>query len=284
MMKLNREKSDTGQDISFVKADDGCQIAVRTLRIGSGEIPPVIAIHALAMDGSMWCDAVSFIRSDVTVFAIDCRGHGQSDKPRGPYSTERFAKDVVDALDQLGHARAIIAGCSMGGTTALALAGRYPDRVEGLSLFDMTAWYGDDAPSKWEHRAQIALSGGMSALTEFQLGRWFSPGFLSARPEVAERVLGIFLANDTSAYAETCRMLGRADERGCLGNYKGPAALTVGEHDFATPVAMAEEVAKGIPQATLTVIPNARHFTPFEMPEEIAARIEQVIREVSNRR
>jgi 3-oxoadipate enol-lactonase len=279
MMKLNSEKSDTGQNISFAKADDGCQIAVRTLRVGSGKLPPVMAIHALAMDGSMWSDAVSFIHSDVTVFAIDCRGHGQSEKPRGPYSTERFAKDVVDALDKLGHARAIIAGCSMGGTTALALAGRYPERVQGLGLFDTTAWYGEDAASKWEQRAQIALSSGMSALTEFQLGRWFSPEFISAHPEVAERALGIFLANDTTAYAETCRMLGRADERGRLGNYKGPAVLAVGEHDFATPVAMAEEVAKGIPQAKLTVIPNARHFTPFEIPEEIAARVEQVIHE-----
>jgi 3-oxoadipate enol-lactonase len=233
------------------------------------------------MDGSMWTDAVSFLSSDVSVLAVDCRGHGQSDKPRGPYSTERFAGDLVHVLDQVGYARAIVAGCSMGGTIALAFAGRYPDRVEGLSLFDTTAWYGADAQAKWEHRARTALNGGMAALTEFQLGRWFSPGFLSTHPNVAQRAQDIFLANDIHAYAESCRMLGRADERTHIENYKGVAVLALGENDFATPLTMAEEIRKLMPQVKVSVIPSARHFTPFEVPQEIAARIDLVIEAAS---
>lgn len=268
--------------ISYVTAADGCRIAVRTLRTGSKPVPPVVAIHALAMNGSMWSEVASFLSSDVTVLALDCRGHGSSDKPHGPYSTSCFAGDVLAVVDQFECSRVVLVGCSMGGTVALEFAGTYPERVEGLSVFDTTAWYGEGAAPRWEQRAQTALQQGMEALTAFQLERWFSPEFSSTRPDVVRKALDIFLANDIVAYAETCRMLGQADERIRVANYKGPALVSVGEYDYATPISMAEELARCLPQAKLSVIPHARHFTPFEVPKEVALRIDQVIRKIGD--
>ena len=57
---------------------------------------------------------------------------------------------------------------------------------------------------------------------------------------MVKRCIDVFLRNDIAAYAETCRMLGRADLRSALPRLKMPTAVVVGEEDYATPVAMAE--------------------------------------------
>ena len=64
------------------------------------------------------------LAKDTAVVTFDCRGHGASDKPAGPYTVEQFADDIADMLDQLGWDKALVAGASMGGMVALAFAAR----------------------------------------------------------------------------------------------------------------------------------------------------------------
>ncbi len=65
----------------------------------------------------------------------------------------RFARDLAELFDHVGWQNAVVAGCSMGGCVAQALAGLYPSRVSALGLIDTTAWYGEDAPAQWRERA-----------------------------------------------------------------------------------------------------------------------------------
>ncbi len=59
-----------------------------------------------------------------------------------------------------------------------------------------------------------------------------------------------------------------------------PVRIEVGEEDYATPVAMAQALHRGIAGSTLTVIPNARHLTPLECPERIAAELRALLEAV----
>jgi len=266
----------------FVVASDGCRIAVTLMRRGSASRPPIVLLHALAMDATMWVETVKALSERWTVYAIDCRGHGRSDKSHASISMQSAVSDVVSVLDYVGHRRAVIVGCSMGGTIALAFAARHPERTAGLVAIDTTAWYGDDAMEKWGKRADIAVREGMAALTEFQFDRWFSPAFRERRPDIVQASLDVFLRNDTAAYAASCRMLGAADERDRLAVYTGPTFIIVGEGDYATPIQMAETITHHLPQATLTVIPEARHYTPLETPSEIAECIDQISSHLSH--
>ena len=54
---------------------------------------------------------------------------------------------------------------------------------------------------------------------------------------------------------------------------KMPTRIVVGDEDYATPVAMSETLHRGIAGSTLTVIKNARHLTPLECPERVAAEL-----------
>jgi 3-oxoadipate enol-lactonase len=83
----------------------------------------------------------------------------------------------------------------------------------------------------------------------------------------------VFLRNDIGAYGEACRMLGRADLRSALPRLKMPTAVVVGEEDYAAPPAMAEALHRGIAGSTYKVLSKARHLTPLELPDVIAAEI-----------
>jgi 3-oxoadipate enol-lactonase len=164
----------------------------------------------------------------------------------------------------------------MGGCIALALAIHHPQRTAALGLVDTTAWYGADAPKSWEQRASAALTGGLATLTDFQVTRWFSDKFRADHPQVVKASVEIFVRNDVEAYAATCRMLGACDLRAGLGSIKAPTAIVVGEEDYATPPAMAEALHKAIAGSTLKVLSGARHLTPLERPEEIAAALTEL--------
>jgi len=256
-----------------IPASDGCELNIRILRTTPSPATPILFIHALAMNGDMWGEVAARLAVDAPMAALDCRGHGASGKPAGPYQIDRFAHDVRDVLDALGWERAIVVGCSMGGTVAQGFAGSFPQRCAGLVLVDTTCWYGENAAAAWAARAAKAQSEGLPALVPFQTERWLSADFSARHPEVLRRALDVFLANDVPAYVASCRMLGAADERERIARYRGPADVIVGEADQATPLAMAEDLARRLRGANLTVIPRTRHFTVLEAPDEVAERI-----------
>jgi 3-oxoadipate enol-lactonase len=242
--------------------------------------PRIALVHSLAMDGDFWGAVVARLSDTAEILTYDCRGHGASDKPAGPYTIDLFADDLSDLLDTLGWKTAIAAGASMGGSVALGFAVRHPSRLSALGLFDTTAWYGPNAPRDWEQRATKARTEGLSGLVGFQKTRWFGDAFRESHPDVVDASVATFLKNDVAAYAETCRMLGNFDLRSSLGQIAVPTAIAVGEEDYATPLAMAEDLHARIKHSTLTTIKPGRHLTPLERPDEIAAQLTTLLKQV----
>jgi 3-oxoadipate enol-lactonase len=232
-----------------------------------------VLVHSVAMDHAFWGPVAERLADKAAVVTYDCRGHGASDKPAGPYTVERFADDIADLMDHLGWRSALVAGASMGGMVSLAFAANYSGRTDALGLIDTTAWYGPDAAKNWAERADKAQNEGLGSLVGFQTTRWFGDKFRDERKDVVKQCVEIFLRNDIAAYAEACHMLGRADMRAALPNLKMPTAVVVGEEDYAAPPAMAQALHQGIAGSTYTLLPKARHLTPLELPDVIAAEL-----------
>lgn len=259
---------------------DGAEIDY-DLHPAGGGAPRLVLVHSLALDRSVWDGVIAALAGRAEILALDCRGHGASAKPAGPYRIETFADDLADLVRGLGWERTCVAGSSMGGSVALQFLSAHPRLVAGAALIDTTAWYGPDAEKNWGERAAKAEAEGLASLVAFQQTRWFSDAFRAAHPETAERAAGIFLRNDVAAYASTCRMLGAFDLRAALPGIAVPVEVLVGEEDFATPPAMAEALASGIPGARLTVVPGVRHLTTLEIPATVAEVIETLLARVA---
>lgn len=258
--------------IDYATVSDGATIAFR--RFGVPGKPRIVLIHSLALDATVWDGVVDLLSNQAEILTIDCRGHGRSSRPPGPYTVERFGDDVAELLDRLEWQRVVVAGCSMGGCVAQAFAARHPQYVSAMALIDTTAWYGPEAPREWRARAAKARVDGLESMAAFQVTRWFGDRFRLDQAERVQHTMDVFVHNDIDAYEATCAMLGDADLRPHLAEFRFPVAVVVGEEDYATPVENARALAESIPQASVTVLPNARHLTPIERPEDIAAAIE----------
>jgi 3-oxoadipate enol-lactonase len=266
-----------------LRLNDGTKLGT-TLYRGSDVGQRIALVHSLAMDREFWRPVVERLNAaGASVLTYDCRGHGASSKPAGPYTVALFATDLAQLLDHFGWDSTVVAGASMGGCVALAFAAAHPRRTRALGLYDTTAWYGAEAPQQWAERADKALANGLASLTAFQVTRWFGDAFREQHPDIVKSSVDIFLRNDVKAYAESCRMLGAADARKDLPKLTMPAAIAVGEEDYATPPAMAEALHRDLKNSTLTIIKGGRHLTPLEMPDRIAESLGNLLKAVPPR-
>jgi 3-oxoadipate enol-lactonase len=260
------------EELAEARALDGTRLVYR--RLGDRSAGQRIAlVHSLAMDHTFWQPVAERLAGSMSVLIYDCRGHGRSGKPEGPYTTALFAADLADLMDTVGWTSATVAGASMGGCISLAFAAQFPQRTNALGLIDTTAWYGPEAPQQWEQRAQKAMAEGLEGLVGFQTTRWFGDEFRAAHQHVVQHCVDVFLANDLQAYAETCRMLGSNDLRAALPSISCPTTVIVGEEDYATPPAMALSLHTGIRNSRYVSIEKARHLTPLEVPDRIASEL-----------
>src|SRR5260370_255289 len=207
--------------VAKIRVRDGAQLAY-AVRGRATHAAPFVLIHSLAMDHTFWNAVTPVLAETTAVLTYDCRGHGQSDKPDGPYQVEQFADDLADLLDRLGWRSAVVAGASMGGCVTLAFAAAYPTRAAGLGLFDTTAWY--DAPDKWEERAATAEAKGLEAMLEFQTTRWFTDAFRANRKDVLDAAVAPFPANPAAANAQPSRILAPCNLPAALRPLSFPAA------------------------------------------------------------
>jgi len=102
----------------------------------SGDGPLVLAAHGITSNHRSWGLVAEALGGEATLVAPDLRGRGRSNELPGPYTVARHADDCAALLDHLGAADAVVAGHSMGGFVATALATRHPERVRAVVLVD----------------------------------------------------------------------------------------------------------------------------------------------------
>lgn len=90
---------------------------------GSGD-ETMVLIHGAFADRFSYVEQFDYFAATRRVIAVELRGHGDSDKPPGPYSIEGFSEDVAWMCRQLGAEDSILIGHSLGGLVALEVAAR----------------------------------------------------------------------------------------------------------------------------------------------------------------
>jgi 3-oxoadipate enol-lactonase len=243
---------------------DGPRQRIAYRRAGAGR--PLVLLHPLALSAEVWGDYATRLTRSFDVIAPDARGHGNSGWDGEPFGIDDLADDVAALLDGLGIGSAFVTGMSMGGSTAISFAGRYPSRADGLLLADTTAWYGDDAPATWEARASGVVAKPRELQVAFQADRWFTEGFRDRNAEEVSRVVGIFLRTSSLAHAAACRALGTMDSRALLPGITVPTLAVAGEEDYATPPAMGQAIADGVRCGSARTLPSLRHLALVEDP------------------
>ena len=246
-----------------------------------GEGKPLVLISGLGYSSWQWHKMVPLLAEHFQVIAFDNRGVGQSDKPAGPYTAQMLAQDTVGLLDALKIEKAIIAGHSMGGFIAQALALDFPQRVEKLILCS-TNFGGPNHVPVTPEAMKVLTDVSSAALTRFKNGLAVStaPGWSEKNSAMIEEWIQWRVANPIEPVHYQAQMaigLSLMPEAAAFENKLSrinvPTLILFGAHDKVVPPANADLLSKKIAGSTVLIFPDAGHFFPIEIAEAASRAI-----------
>jgi 3-oxoadipate enol-lactonase / 4-carboxymuconolactone decarboxylase len=246
---------------------------VRTFyRLEGNDARPVLVLsHSIGTDNAMWDLQLKDLLPHFRVLRYDVRGHGASDSPAGDYSVEQLGRDVLGLIDALNIQNFAFCGLSMGGAIGQWLALHAPERLTHLFLANTSARFG--TPENWTKRMEAVRKGGMSAILDMAMQRFFSPDFLTRQNPYAASVRAVLLGTDAVGYCGCCAALRDFDFTARLSQIKVPVTVIVGEKDISTPFAGNGEIlAREIGGARLVNLPAA-HLSNIECPKSFLAAL-----------
>jgi 3-oxoadipate enol-lactonase len=252
----------------MIQADDGCQLNVQVE--GKDGAPALMLSNSLGTNLHMWDDQAGEFAKHFRLVRYDRRGHGKSAAPKGPYSFDRFGRDIIAILDALKIKKANWCGLSMGGMDGQWLGANAPDRFEKLILSNTNFYYADKAP--WADRIKFVREKGLAPLVPLNMERWFTKGFRERAPQAIARMEKMFVASNPEGYVACVEAIRDMDFRGSNLKITTPTLVIVGKQDPATPPSAGEAIAGQIKGAKLVAL-DAAHISNIEQPKAFTAAV-----------
>jgi 3-oxoadipate enol-lactonase len=231
-----------------------------------GKGAPLFLFHSLLSDRASFDAVVPQLSRSFRVLVPEIPGFGASQAVAGGLGeiADRMARAVGDACN---GEKAMVLGNGYGGFVALQMAIRHPDIASRLILADCGAEFSEEGRQAFRNMAAASQAKGLAAITDVAMRRLFAPEFQARHPELMRQRREAFLRTDPHVFRAACEALAELDLRPQLRNVKTPVLVLVGEHDEATPPPMSQELAAGLPNAQLRVIPGCAHVPQLQAPE-----------------
>ncbi|QXD16258.1 alpha/beta hydrolase [Rhodocaloribacter litoris] len=256
--------------------------------------PPVVLVHGLGTNLSIWREVLPRLSPEVRVLAPDLPGFGLSDKHDVP-ATPSFYADVLAAwLDTLGLAQVDVVGLSMGGQVALMMALRHPDRIRRL-VVAAPAGIETFTPEAAAQLKALFTADAIAAMppalyaqnVQRNFARWDPERYgwlLTQREQMQQRP-------DFRAYAgaNARAVAGMLDEPvfEYLPRVPHPALVVFGEDDqlipnrffrpSETPADVLQRALDRLPNAEGVLLPGAGHLLVLEQPEAFVAQVRRFL-------
>jgi 3-oxoadipate enol-lactonase/4-carboxymuconolactone decarboxylase len=237
---------------------------------GRDEAPVLMLAHSLGQDHGMWDPQIADLSEHFRVVRYDIRGHGASGVTAGDYRIEQLAGDALALADVLGVDRFAFCGLSLGGMIGQWLAANAPQRVTAAVLANTSATA--DA-ARMQARREAILSGGMTAIADMVMGRFFSPRLLDAGPAIVASARRTLLTTDPVGYAGCCAAIRDMDLTPLLTRIQMPILIVDGTLDTSLPWrGFGEVLAHHIAGAHVVHL-DAAHLSNIERPRGFTAAV-----------
>ncbi len=238
--------------------------------------PWLVFSNSLATNLSMWEPQAADFRRRFRLLRYDQRGHGGTDAPEGRYTYATLLADALALFDALGIARAHFCGLSMGGATALGLAELHPDRVDRVVVCDSPAMSTPASAQQWEERILAAQKGGMEALVESTMARWFPPEISAAKPPYLNEVRAMIRATPVNGFIGCSAALADHDYNTAVATVTRPVLFIAGSKDGVTPAAMKDMSAR-LNDSRYVELAGAGHISNLDRPAEFTRAVRKFL-------
>lgn len=238
-----------------------------------GEGDPLILIHGFPNDSTAWNRILPELTKRFRVLLPDLPGAGKSASLDKPLTMELMALEIKAMMDNENIDKAVLAGHSMGGYTAMECANIFPDRIKGISLIHSLA-SADSAEKKELRRKSVALmKKGVAEQKMFLRGmaqNLFDSDFAEQHPQALETVVdkGMELSAEQLCDFYNAIML-RSDKVALLKELDFPVQWIVGDHDNATPMKDALEQCHQAKTNSISIYKPCGHMSFVEMPQRL---------------
>jgi 3-oxoadipate enol-lactonase len=231
-----------------------------------GDGPPIVFVHGLGATSNVWHAQRMTLNKQYRVIIYDRSGAGRSQQARAGYSIDAWTDELAGLLDYLAVPSAVVVGHSLGTMVAQRFAGKYTNRTKALILAGGEAELGPEEKKALTERARSIEAHGLYAVVGSWLTAVLSAATREANPALAGMVREMFLSNDAKSYALHCLALRDGAVRSDHGHITCPTLLLVGDQDLVTPISWQRQIASGIANSRIRIIPNTAHMTMLESP------------------
>ena len=249
--------------------------AIGVIEAGGGDSTPIIFLHGVGSDKSVWAPQLAHFGTTRRAIAFDYPGYGESDPWPGA-TRDDYTSAILAAMDSLAVDRAHICGLSLGGVIAIALHAAAPIRCASLILADSFAVH-PDGQAIFDRSKVAAGTIGMRALAEARAGVLLGS---AASPAMHAEVIDTMGRIDPDAYVLGARAVWLADQRIRAQAVDVPTLVLVGDEDSVTPPSLSVELAALVRGARLGIIPGAGHLANLEQPLAFNAAIDRFLSEI----
>jgi pimeloyl-ACP methyl ester carboxylesterase len=256
--------------------------------------PAMVFAHATGFCGAVWEPIAQCFRDRFRVVVFDQRGHGDSDKPAGPYEWRSFVDDLAGLIDALELRDVVAIGHSKGGAAVAGVAAQEQPRIARAVLLDPVLMPrldpGIERPSSnalaesarrrrmvWASRAEMLES--YSSRPPF--GDW-DPRALRAYVEHGTFVLDdgrVQLKCPGEVEAQIYEGGARSASLEYLPRISVPTLLVTGGASSTLPPELARSAAATMSDVRLHVLPGVGHFVPMQAPNDVSALVRAFLAE-----
>ncbi|RMD92533.1 MAG: 3-oxoadipate enol-lactonase [Alphaproteobacteria bacterium] len=233
---------------------------------GPRDGPAVVFSNSLGTDLRLWDKILPHLPGGLRIIRYDKRGHGLSSCPPAPYSMGALVGDAERLMDHLGLSDAVFVGLSIGGMIAQGLAVKRPDLVRAMVLSNTAAKIG--TREMWEERINAVREGGIEALADAVMERWFSRAFRTT-PEL-EAWRNMLTRQPAEGYIGCSAAISGTDFFTSTAGLTLPTLAIAGSEDGSTPPDLVRETAALIPHSHFEIIRGAGHLPCVEKPRDYA--------------
>ena len=225
--------------------------------------PVLVLSHSLGTDLSMWDAVVEWVLPVCRVLRLDTRGHGRSTAAPGPVTLKQLAEDVLAVMDAANVPQAAFCGLSLGGMIGQHLAIHHSSRLTHLIL---ACTSGKLDPGFWQERAATVRAGGMGALVNQVMMRFFSGAFRARCPDQVASSRSRFLALPPEPYAACCIAISQMTLLDQSSQIHTPTLVINAGLDEATPPAKHGDLLARAIAGSRAICLQTGHLAAVEMP------------------
>lgn len=246
-----------------------------------GHGPHVVLLHPVGLDLTFLAPLAQALKDEFTVLSVDQAGHGRSGIARQASTLDDYADDLHALLGELNFAPAALIGFSFGGMVSQAFALKYPQDVSALVISACPSTLPAQGRDIARARGDDARKGGMVAVLEATLDRWFTAPFRAEGKDEPSRER--LLTDNVEGWAQAWHAIGGIDHLPRLPAVTAPTLCIAGELDKSSPPEIVKAIANAIPGARYAELAGAPHMLFIEQPENVARLAGDFLRQVLKR-